>query len=238
MNEPPKNPDYLKSADELCLPDPRSNLVGRIEASGFRKATVSDHHSDVAQLELSHAVPERVRIHFETAKNLYLYAWLVYRFYPVAEHHALASLELGLRERFKSGIPKTYWNITGREPTLKPLLRYAIDIKSIRNQGFRCWNQRVLERARHRYAHERVCKLIERNLDQIELDYNQAVPNDKDREWDYLPILFELLPEIRNVYAHGSTMLHRQVLGTLELVCEILNQVFDGEGATRARPGT
>lgn len=229
MSELPQNPDYLKSAEELCSPDPRSYLVGRIESSGFRRTTINDHHGDVAQFKLSQAVPERVRIHFETAKNLYLYAWLVYRFYPVAEHHALASLELGLRERFKLGIPKKYWGIAGREPTLKPLLRYAIDIKLIQNQGFRRWNERVLERAKHRYAHERLCELIERDLDQIEMDYNQAAPNDEDRGWDYLPILFEVLPEIRNGYAHGSTMLHSQVLGTLEVVCEILNQVFDGD---------
>jgi len=229
MSDLPKNPDYLKSAEELCAPDPRSHLVGRIESSGFRKTTIDDHHRDVAQFELSLVVPEGIRIHFETAKNLYLYAWLVYRFYPVAEHHALASLELGLRERFKLGIPKKYWSIAGREPTLKPLLRYAIDINMIRNQGFRRWNERVLERAKHRYDQECLSELIERNLDQIELDYNQVAPNDEDREWDYLPILLEVLPEIRNGYAHGSTMLHNQVLGTLELVCEILNQLFDGD---------
>lgn len=211
-------------------------MFGHIDTSGFRKTTINDHHSDVAQFKLSHGVPDKVRIHFETAKNLYLYAWLVYRFYPVAEHHALASLELGLRECFKSGIPKKYWNIAGREPTLKPLLRYAIDINSIQNQGFRRWNEKVLERAKHRYAHERLLELIERNLDQIELNYNQAAPNDEDREWDYLSILLEVLPEIRNGYAHGSTMLHSQVLGTLELVCEILNQLFDGDSTIGVRP--
>lgn len=51
MSELPKNPDYLKSAKELCSPDPRSHLVGCIERSGFRKTTINDHHSDVAQFE-------------------------------------------------------------------------------------------------------------------------------------------------------------------------------------------
>lgn len=68
--------------------------------------------------------------------------------------------------------------------------------------------------------------MAQHNLEQIELDYSQAVPNDQDRNWNYLPILLEALPGIRNTYAHGSNMLHNQVLGTLELVCEILNQIF------------
>jgi hypothetical protein len=68
--------------------------------------------------------------------------------------------------------------------------------------------------------------MIQRNLEQIEMDYSKAAPNDQDRDWNYLPILLEVLPGIRNAYAHGSTMLHNQVLGTLELVCEILNQLF------------
>ena len=69
--------------------------------------------------------------------------------------------------------------------------------------------------------------MIERNLDVIELNYDLAVPNDEDRDCTYLPVLLEALPFTRNTYAHGSTMLHDQVLGTFELVCEILNQIFE-----------
>ena len=72
--------------------------------------------------------------------------------------------------------------------------------------------------------------MIERDIEQIEIDYEQAVPNDQGRECNYLPILLEALPEIWNSYAHGSTRLHSQVLGTIELVGEILNQLFQPAG--------
>jgi len=73
---------------------------------------------------------------------------------------------------------------------------------------------------------EQLKEMEARGLQIFELDYSKAVICDQDREWDYLPILLEALPGIRNAYAHGSDMLHNQVLGTLELVCEILNQLF------------
>jgi hypothetical protein len=39
-------------------------------------------------------------------------------------------------------------------------------------------------------------------------------------------ILRDSLPSLRNELAHGSPMLTRQVLGTLELVAEILGQLY------------
>jgi hypothetical protein len=168
-------------------------------------------------------------------KNLYLYAWFVYRFYPVAEHHALTCLELGLRLRFPGPLPKEYWKQSNRKPTLRPLLNFAVHTRAIKNEGFRQWHEQVEFRARERYSSERQREMIQRNLEQIELDYSQAIPNDQDRDWDYLPILLDVLPGIRNSYAHVSSMLHNQVLGTLELVCEILNQLFEANGVPHSK---
>lgn len=41
-----------------------------------------------------------------------------------------------------------------------------------------------------------------------------------------LEILRKSLPSLRNELAHGSSMLTSQVLGTIELVAEILSQIF------------
>lgn len=192
---------------------------------------IDEHHAEVARLKLANSVPESTKVQFETAKNLYFYAWFVYRFYPVAEHHALTCLELGLRLRFPDPLPKKYWNKPdGWKPTLRPLLNFAVDTGAIRNEGFRQWREQVEFRARERYAHGRQKEMIERNLQQVELDYSQAVPDDQDRNFNYLAILLDVLPNIRNGYAHGSTRLHNQVLGTLELVCEMLNQLYDPVG--------
>lgn len=49
---------------------------------------------------------------------------------------------------------------------------------------------------------------------------------DADRNLEYLNFLANYLPEIRNHYAHGTPMLHNQVLITLEVVSEIINQIY------------
>jgi hypothetical protein len=226
MNEEQMNPDCLKPLAAIHSADPRSDNQAVLDIFRPGANALAEHHAAVADIRLAASVPEDVVEQFETTKNLYLYAWFVYRFYPVAEHHALTCLELGLRKRFASQLPKKYWKDPRREPTLRPLLSFAVDKGAIKNEGFRQWRDQVDHRARQRYSMEKHQEMIARGLHEMELDYTQALPNDQDREWDYLSILQEVLPEIRNGYAHGSTLLHQQVLGTLELVSEILNQLF------------
>lgn len=69
-------------------------------ATGAHQAiTLADHHEEISAYALHTGVPQEIVLQFETARNVYLYAWFIYRFYPVAEHQALACLELALRER-------------------------------------------------------------------------------------------------------------------------------------------
>lgn len=226
MTETVSSADQLRTPSGLFTPDPRNASSVRIDESRIIKPSVEQHRSDVSQFILTPTAPESVQVKFETAKNLYLYSWFVYRFFPVAEHQALACLEHGLRKRFSTPLPKKYWTKVDRPPTLKPLLRFAIDEGFIKNDWFRRWHNRVEQRARERYEFERIREMIDQELDLIEIDYELASPNEEDRDWDFLAILLESLPEIRNAYAHGSPMLHKSVLGTIELVGEILNQLF------------
>lgn len=232
MDENLGNPDWVKPLEAIYAADPRSDNQAVLDMFQPGAIALAEHHCAVANIKLSGAVPEHIVVQFETAKNLYLYAWFVYRFFPVAEHHALTCLELGLRRRFPDPLPKKYWEKRGK-PTLRPLLNFAIDTRVIKNECFRQWHDQVNVRARQRYSLERQMEMREQGLSQIELDYTQAMPNDQDRDWDYLPILLEVLPGIRNCYAHGSDLLHNQVLGTLELVNEILNQLFDSGDAKK-----
>lgn len=50
----------------------------------------------------------------------------------------------------------------------------------------------------------------------------------QDPEWDLLRSLENALPQIRNDYAHGSYNLMPTALGIIELVYEIINQLFTG----------
>lgn len=231
MVEKPSNPDCLKPLSGVLSADPRSDNQSVLDILQPGEDALDEHHRAVAEISLTSSVPEDVNIQFETAKNLYLYAWFVYRFFPIAEHHALTCLEFGLRQRFPK-LPKKYWDKPWM-PTLRPLLRFAVDSQAIKNEGFRQWRDQVSVRAQQRYSLERQTYMREEGLSHLELDYSQAIPNDEDNDWDYLSILLEVLPGIRNHYAHGSAYLHNQVLGTLELVSEILNQLFDVRGQSK-----
>lgn len=226
-NERAFHPEYLRPINYICAPDPRS--VGFVtpdrEAGGWRQLQVADYHKSVAAYSLNNAVPEDVRMHFDTARNLYVYAFFVYRFYPVAEHHALACLELALRERYEKEIPKKYYEHS-KHVTLKPLLRYAVDKGDVKNEGFKRWHEAAEVRARTRYMYEKTDEMREKDLNQIELDYSEVQVTDIDRNLGYIKDLIEILPKFRNKYAHGSKMLHNNVLGTIQLVSEIINQIF------------
>lgn len=56
----------------------------------------------------------------------------------------------------------------------------------------------------------------------------------EDQQWDLVRGLPDSLPTIRNELAHGSSMLTNHVLGTIELVAEILNQLFPGHLRTES----
>jgi hypothetical protein len=229
MEEHTDHPDGLKPLGAIHCVDPRSDNQAMLDVFKPGASALNEHHSEVEKLRLNKAVPEAVATQFETAKNLYLYSWFVYRFFPVAEHHALTCLEFGLRLRFPGCLPK---RIGGKQPapTLRPLLKYAIATGVLKNEGLRGWHAEVENRARVRHARERIDEMTTSGAEQIEMDYDSVQPNDEDRAWDYLQILRNVLPEIRNAYAHGSSSLHKQVLRTLELVSDLLNQLYPANG--------
>ena len=76
--------DGLRDERAALEPDTRTRTTNAICADGtVSMVTLAERHADVSQFDLTLAVPLDIRVHFETAKNLYLYACFVYRFYPV-----------------------------------------------------------------------------------------------------------------------------------------------------------
>ena len=219
--------EYLRPVEFATMPDPRSTSFVKYdpEFREMRPLKLEDHHRAMSELLLHSDVPERVIIQFETAKNLFLYAWFVYRFFAVAERQSLSCLELALRERFGDKLPEKYAGRRGR-PTLKPYLRYARDGGYIKNEGFTRWHEAVGRRARNRYDYEKMQEMIDRGLKSIILDESEIVVKDEDRDWDFIGALIETLPATRNNYAHGTGSIHSQVRGTLEIVSQIINQIF------------
>ena len=93
--------DTLKPLDAFVEPDERWAHFVHLDPTdlSFRPITMAERHAEIAAISLTAYAPEFIREHFETAKNLLLYAWFVYRFIPVAELHAYSTVEMALKER-------------------------------------------------------------------------------------------------------------------------------------------
>ena len=216
--------DALRHIDSLMRPDPRSAYFSVIEQGQSRSVTLQDRIDAIAPYVLNPAVPESVRIHFETAKNVYVYAWFVYRFNAVAEQHALATLEFALRERLKMVGASGRKN--KRMPALRELLTDALARGFIGNDRFPNREQWALDIAKHRFSLDQIAKMERLGLTEMEVDDSDVAPTQHDLDHDWIGAFIEALPAIRNAYAHGSDMLRQTVLRTFEIVCDLVNQLF------------
>jgi hypothetical protein len=88
--------DRLRDISNAMTPDSRM-----VTWAAPEPPSLAAHYAGVAAIQISSSVPEPVAIQFENSRNLYLYAWCVYRFYMPAMAAALAALEFGLRERLR-----------------------------------------------------------------------------------------------------------------------------------------
>lgn len=233
-----EHPDFLRSPESVCRADPRQDGFAVLAENGPRPKQLKDQFDDVAELALHSGVPRGIRVQFETAKNLYLYSWFVYRFYPVARSHAYACLELALRERFGDDISQEGRKRHKGRRGLRSLLKYAIENDFLKNKNFSVWKRRTALNARMRILSKAMNEMKTSGTDRLEYDDSDIQIEDVDRDHDYVGALLDSIPDIRNHFAHGSESLDSHVLGTLQQVMEIINQVFseterDCEATTR-----
>jgi hypothetical protein len=182
--------------------------------------TVGDRWNDLTTLALHEGVPPGIRIHFDTARNLLLYAWFAYRFQQVAEMHAYSSLELALNvwaranakeflEKFEQASIKRKREV---RPTLGPLLGEAVKQGWIRDEGFRGY-QRVAE---NRAQYDEMLALVTGKKPEPEVVNAQRHAN----------IICETIPYFRNSLAHGTQMAAPSGLRTLALCSDAIKQLF------------
>jgi hypothetical protein len=93
--------ERLKRLEDICRPDERyQNRVDIDFSTGAVTPTmVESIYVLVEEIKLGAGVPDEVRSHFETARNLALYSWFIYSFNVVAGMQAFASLEMAVREK-------------------------------------------------------------------------------------------------------------------------------------------
>jgi hypothetical protein len=219
--------DQLRDPQAALMPDARSDFTVAFRPDGsVSKMTLVDRHQTIAEYVLVDSVPQAIRVHFETAKNLYLYAWFVYRFYPVAEKQALASLEFALRERLTVFLLEKHGAEVKIPKGLSKLFAKAVAENLLTNEGLRANERLARKRASYRASMERIQEMQALGLNQMEYEETAIEPLPEDYAHNSLKIFGETLPQIRNDYAHGSSMLHASVLSTFEIVTDLVNQLF------------
>lgn len=211
--------DPLRPLSQIYEPDERrANLVG----------TMAEEYADLASMKLHDGVPLDVRQLFETAKNVSLYSWFVFRFHPVAESVGFAALELALNLR-RSGASNLAPD--HRSPGLSILLKDAYRESVLRDAGFPSREGYVYQAALQRKIVEAVLAGAENGeIAQPTEDELTAAQAD----FRLAEYLIALWPSVRNALAHGSPMLVPRSRSTLRLISEAINQLFVNVGSEDA----
>ncbi len=199
----------LKPLEDLSNPDPTRFLVKELSPSALIANTVEDHYRRIESLVLSQSVPEEVIIQFDISRNLLLYSWFVFRFVPVAELYAYASLEHALRIRINSVPVGKKRQFRG----LKDRLKHAISQKWIRVEFLPHYQR--LEKIQA-VEWERAKKIFGNpDVWVVQLDPTK-----------YADQLLGGLPALRNELAHGTHRLSLSGYLTLEICRDIIQQLF------------
>lgn len=105
-------------------------------------------------------------------------------------------------------------------------MKHAVENGALKNENFEVWCRTTALRANNRVLYEQIEKMEKLGLNELEFDETNVTITDEDRDHDYVGTVLENMPKIRNHYAHGSSTLHNQVIGTLRIVQEIINQLW------------
>ncbi|HED12441.1 MAG TPA: hypothetical protein ENI62_02085 [Gammaproteobacteria bacterium] len=185
---------------------------------------LKDHYESVASINLDNSVPEDIHNLFNIAKNVLLYTWCEYSFFPVAALQAFTTLEYALRERLGEDVIAELKK--QRKRGLYAYIEYSIEQGWIRNEDFSAWHRAPMLRARDEYLFKKIREMDEKGLDSMEINYDEAeVPN--TNTVDYLDILLRTVNKIRNWHAHGEHILHPpSVWHTFEMCADFINAIY------------
>lgn len=202
--------DNLKPLAELCLPDERWGFFRATNLqTGAQMRYLADHrHQVLSSIRLHAGVPEAVQQSFNTARNLSLYAWFVYRFVPVAELHAFSTAEMALRERAKAEGMECFVDKKNKAHRRKfhDLLGLAVNLGWIIPEGFHAVRMQVA---------------FEDESEPKELPDCSTEP-----VANYFAELVKAIPAIRNQLAHGSAQVQPDNFFSLQVCADLINQLF------------
>ncbi|MEN8131532.1 MAG: hypothetical protein ABFS45_15335 [Pseudomonadota bacterium] len=178
----------------------------------------------LASLVLDESVPDDIHNLYNIAKNVLLYTWYEYSFFPVAALQVFTTLEYALCNRLGEGTIAELKK--KRKRGLYAYIEYSIEQGWIRNEDFSAWHRTPMLRARDEYLFKKIDEMDEKSLDSIEIDYDEAeVPN--TNTVDYLDVLLRTVNKIRNWHAHGEFILRPpSVWHTFEMCADFVNAIY------------
>ncbi|WDE07939.1 hypothetical protein SG34_014235 [Thalassomonas viridans] len=220
--------EELRTPQTIGLPDARSLDLGTGEFEQW--------YEHVSPFTLDERVPESIRIQFDTARNIYLYAYHVYRFYNIAEHQLYTVLELAIRTCIGEKVLDRYLKAKRKEAKktrrsvrrgLSLCLHYLAEHKLIVNEDFPRWHHNY--EVQKMYAYQvKVHKIMdEQNLDEYQWNEEEFNNTQVNFDWNLVEVLCEIMPKQRNNYAHGSTSLYNSVVRKFEDVSIIINKMYE-----------
>lgn len=216
MSQPEPVQDPLKPLGRVMESDPR--YQGSV-------AALEQQHAELNRIQVHAGVPPQVRQLFETAKNVSLYSWFVYRFHQVAELVAYTALERALKERVarERGI-----KADDVKKTFRDLLKDAVRHAWLKPEQF----SDTTHLAHQHLAQEQIIRLVQENRFS-----DQPVEMPKISEAEiltrraqmkaYVDRTVDGFRRIRNHLAHGGPLLQPVSAQTLRIVAEAINQLFE-----------
>jgi len=192
--------ESLKLFSEITEPDERSFSFVKLnfQTGSFSRFTLGDFHHRAESIVLHAGVPENIRSHFETARNLIIYSWFYYPFNVTAQLTAYTTVEFALRTRFND-----------RETPFKHLLKKAVHEGLVTDKGFSIPQKRA--------------EAVRQNNTVVPEDFQMPEPSLMS---EYSANLAKCIPFLRNQLAHGTNMLHEQGAKHVRICAELINQLF------------
>jgi len=201
----------FKSLGKIFETDSINKLwVKRYPDGAQEEYSLEDWHSDIREIKLSEQVPEDVQKQFDMAKNVLLYSWFSYRLRMVALLYSFSVLENALRERL--GYTRN------DRKGLKRLLREAIDCGYLNDSGFHVPKIKVTVTSEQQQG----------NAVLREMTYSTIPEEELKQSTKYIEGLCEVIPNLRNTFAHGENCVFPEVLTPIIVNSEIINMIFEG----------
>lgn len=216
MSNKPVLEDPLKPLDQVYEPDRRQQSFDY---------ELKDYHAALSNINLNDSAPIKVQQLFETAKNLSLYSWFVYRFHQTSELTAYSALEMALREKYIAENPEV-------QPKKRPIglhkfMQIAKSERWITNEGF----PSLYARAKQLAEHEKTIEVIKTHDFDKEPSHIREEASEAEIEMalmnlDIVDAITSNASKIRNDLAHGSSTLHPDSISTLTIISEVVNQIY------------